>query len=439
MYASWWTELWRGLSVAAVALLLGWLFDRPVGFMVAGLIAYLVYQLYQLYRFSNWYRFGRHDQPRRFTGIWQEIAQVAYEQSRKSRKRKKRVQKLIRRFNQFSEALPDATVVVDQRNAVVWSNAAAETFLGITARDVGRPITNLMRKPLFRTYLEGGRFDEPLVLESPVRADTILHIQVVPYGNKSKVLAARDMTRLYRLEAMRRDFVGNVSHELRTPLTVIHGYAEMLAADPAIPDAQRRMLQQVQEQSERMQRMVTDLLMLSQLETTTPQQSPQEVVDVTEIARALTRQAQLLSPDHHHRVTVEADSRFGLRGCPQELHSAFGNLVFNAVRYTPAGGAIRVRWYCDTHGGHFQVEDTGIGIAPEHIPRLTERFYRVDIGRSRASGGTGLGLAIVKHVLERHQAELRITSELGKGSTFVCDFPQARIVEIPAQASLVAG
>ncbi|MGF1545797.1 MAG: phosphate regulon sensor histidine kinase PhoR [Thiotrichales bacterium] len=425
-----WSELWRGLAWIAVATVLGALFGHATEFLIAALLLYIAYQRYQLHRFARWFETRPLAAPDDLRGVWERLAHAAYQESRKSRKRKKRVQKLVRRFNQFSAALPDATIVLNGSNEIVWSNAAAEAYFGISLRDRGHKIVNLIRKPAFVQYLNSARFDEPLKLESPLGQPTILHVQVVPYSNKNKVLAARDMTRLYRLEAMRRDFVGNVSHELRTPLTVIEGYAEMLLDDPSLPDAQRRIFGQVQAQSQRMHRMVDDLLLLSQLETTQPLPSQQEIVDVALLADQLARQARVMDKDSAHAVKVEADPAFGLRGNALELQSAFTNLVSNALRYTPAGGEIVLHWYCDERGGHFAVSDSGIGIASVHLPRLTERFYRVDSARSSATGGTGLGLAIVKHILERHQGTLEIQSAVGEGSRFTCVFPAARVVAL---------
>ena len=430
MHANGWGELWRGLMYAAAVAVVGAWFGEIAWFLVGGLVVYIGYEKFQIRRFADWLQGPQHELPPDLRGQWKTLAGVAFRQTRKSRKRKKRVQKLVRRFNQFSAALPDATVVLNAQNEIVWSNAAAESYLGISPRDRGHRIVNLIRKPAFVHYLNQARFDEPLKLESPLGKATILHLQVVPYGNKNKVLAARDMTRLYRLEAMRRDFVGNVSHELRTPLTVIEGYAEMLVDDPALPEAHRRILLQVREQSERMHRMVNDLLLLSQLETTQPLPSQQEAVDVALLTEQLARQARVMASSGAHIVTVETDGRWGLLGNAHELQSAFMNLVSNAVRYTPSGGEIRLRWHRDDDGGYFEVQDSGIGIAPEHLPRLTERFYRVDSARSRATGGTGLGLAIVKHILERHQASLQVRSTLGAGSVFVCVFPVARLVSL---------
>ncbi len=250
---------------------------------------------------------------------------------------------------------------------------------------------------------------------------------MVPYGKDQRLLIARDVTRMQRLERIRRDFVTNVSHELRTPLTVIRGYLESLQNDPACRDACGRALATMGQQAQRMQHIVEDLLLLSRLETAHPQDDPHPVA-VPGLLRALLEDARLLARDKGHHITLECDEALHLRGNEKELYSAFSNLVFNAVKYTPEGGHIQLRWHQDGEGVKFQVQDDGIGIPPQAIPRLTERFYRVDVGRSRESGGTGLGLAIVKHVLKRHDARLAVKSEVGKGSTFTCIFPTERAV-----------
>jgi two-component system phosphate regulon sensor histidine kinase PhoR len=237
---------------------------------------------------------------------------------------------------------------------------------------------------------------------------------------------------------MRRHFVANVSHELRTPITVLAGFIETLRGAPSIKTEDlRKYLATMQEQSTRMQRLVDDLLTLSKLETAPPHRR-EEMVDVPALLAGLKEQGEILSGDAKHRITLEADGDLRILGSREELHSAFSNLINNAVRYTPPGGFIHLRWWANGDGARFSVTDSGEGIAPEHIPYLTERFYRVDTARSRASGGTGLGLSIVKHVLARHDAQLTIESEVGRGSTFTCVFPAARIVRTAGAAAPAA-
>jgi two-component system phosphate regulon sensor histidine kinase PhoR len=318
--------------------------------------------------------------------------------------------------------------VLGLNGEIRWFNDAAKTILGFRARDIGQRIANLIRHPKFAAFLKEAGESGDIELPSPVDEHLSLLYQIVSYGKDQRLLLARDVTLLHRLEQVRTDFVANVSHEMRTPLTVIHGYLETLAEHAMqMPSDWQRPIKLMYEQSLRMQNLVNDLLVLSRLETS-DEVSGSENVAVPEMLATIKKEALALSGEHRHRISLEADGNVWLRGNMQELHSAFSNIVFNAVQYTPDGGEIRVRWYADPAGAHFEVSDNGIGIPAHHIPRLTERFYRVDVGRSRKTGGTGLGLAIVKHVLQRHNGQLRIDSAVGKGSTFICDFPRESII-----------
>jgi two-component system phosphate regulon sensor histidine kinase PhoR len=294
--------------------------------------------------------------------------------------------------------------------------------------DAGQQITNLMRQPGFVDYLERKDFSEPIIIRTQTeRGETALSVQLVPYGEREKLLMARDITGWERLETMRRDFVANVSHELRTPLTVVSGFLETLIdLDGSDSAMTRRSLQLMSQQTERMTRLVEDLLTLSRLESTynPPREDP---VDIPELARSLYQDAQSLSSGRH-QITLQLNTSSWIRGSAEELRSALGNLVSNAVRYTPDEGTIDIQWELSDGHLEFSVRDTGIGIESRHINRLTERFYRVDRSRSRETGGTGLGLAIVKHVLIRHQARLHIESEPGKGSKFSAIFPVDRTI-----------
>jgi len=268
------------------------------------------------------------------------------------------------------------------------------------------------------------------VIRPTTAEDCYLSLQVVPYGDGQQLMLVSDVSRQMRLEAVRRDFVANASHELRSPLTVITGYLETLSQDPALDRDLQGPVAEMRRQAERMTAIIRDLLELSRLEET-DEIVGGESLDV-EALIAMLRKDVLARPVHPRDVRVRIDSDAHLVGDEPEIHSAFSNLVDNAAKYTPAEGSIEMRWWVDEDGGHFAVTDTGMGIPPEHIPRLTERFYRVDAGRSRATGGSGLGLAIVKHVLQRHGAELEVQSTLGSGSTFMCHFPPQRVQ--PARA-----
>jgi two-component system phosphate regulon sensor histidine kinase PhoR len=274
-------------------------------------------------------------------------------------------------------------------------------------------------------YLRGGQYALPVILRSNVGVEQYLSIQIVPYGAGQLLALVRDVTRQARLEAMRKDFVANASHELRSPLTVISGYLETLTQDAAIDPAIVAPLQEMRRQALRMTGIVQDLLDLSRLEAS-DRAAPSEPIDVVALMAQLRRDV-LARTAHPAQVLMHADSNAKLLGEEELIHSAFANLVDNAAKYTPAEGSLQMRWWTDDQGAHFSVADTGIGIAADHIPRLTERFYRVDGGRSRETGGSGLGLAIVKHVLQRHGAQLSIESQEGRGSNFTCHFPSARV------------
>jgi two-component system phosphate regulon sensor histidine kinase PhoR len=343
----------------------------------------------------------------------------------------------IHRFQSAAEAIPDGMIVLDTAHRIKWANARALALLGLDLeQDTGVPLTNLVRQPEFVRYLENADFSEAIVIDSQRDAGTTLSIQIVPFGVEEKLLIARDITRLEAVARMRRDFIANVSHELKTPLTVIAGFIETLQDLDLDARQQERFLQLMQEQSKSMQRLVEDLLTLSALES---EQNPlaDETFAIVPLLLQISADAKGLSIGQHE-IALDIGDAATVSGSREELASAFGNLVSNAIRYTPAGGTITLHWRIEDDGtGVFAVTDTGIGIGPEHLPRLTERFYRVDRSRSRATGGTGLGLAIVKHVLLRHQAELAVTSEPGKGSTFSVRLPARRVQRVPMPAVVV--
>ncbi len=323
------------------------------------------------------------------------------------------------------QALNDGVVLLNDRMHIVFCNATAEALLGLQARtDIGQSVANLVRQPEFVAFLLAGDFARPLTIRSERNPGCVLSIHLIPYAENRTLMQIKDVTQTERLDRMRRDFVANVSHELRTPLTVLSGFLETLREIDLGPEEQQRYLALMSEQSGRMLTIVQDLLTLSAIESAPPPEDA--VLDMAKIINKLRRDAESLSGGRHHLV-VEADDPNDLLGSESELTSAFSNLVSNAIRYTPVGGRITIRWETNAHGGVFSVQDTGIGVDAQHIPRLTERFYRVDRGRSREAGGTGLGLAIVKHALNRHQAQLEITSTPGVGSCFSARFPASRI------------
>jgi len=341
---------------------------------------------------------------------------------------------ILDRFRLAATAIPDGVCMLDVNDRIEWCNPSAEVHLGLDAkRDNGILITNLVRQPEFVAFLGAGPEAPPLRIKVTREGrELALSLEVVPYGQEQKLLLSRDVTRFEQVETIRRDFVANVSHELRTPITVVAGFLETLADMPKPPpELLERSVHLMRDQTLRMQRLVEDLLTLSRLES---EQYPlkEAPVDVCDLARTLGADARGLSHGRH-RVRLDLESRSWLNGSEDELRSAFGNLVSNAVRYTPEGGRINIGWRSRGTEAVFWVRDSGIGIEPEHIPRLTERFYRVDRSRSRSTGGTGLGLAIVKHVLHRHQARLEVVSEPDKGSTFSVVFPHARVLPAPPE------
>ena len=325
-------------------------------------------------------------------------------------------------------------VILDAHNRIEWFNDTAASQLGLDARsDLGQAVTNLIRAPAFVEYLAQDDHREAAAARVPVGSGGLLALQLIPYGESQKLLLARDVTQAERLETMRRDFVANVSHELRTPLTVLVGFLETVRELKLDPQRTRDYLGMMQEQAARMHRIIEDLLTLSVLESAPPLTG--ERVRVKPLLERVRSDGESLSGGRH-TISLQGSPVADILGSEAELTSAFGNLVTNAVRYTPAGGEVRILWHDGPEGASFTVEDTGIGVAPEHVPRLTERFYRVDRSRSRETGGTGLGLAIVKHAVARHQASLDVDSKQGSGSRFTIRFPAGRTV--PAETNLVS-
>lgn len=432
MNSKWMTELWRAGGLLLTVLIVGWFFGHTLLFLLLGAIAYLAWHVFNLVRLERWLRYGEKSDPPASTGLWGDVFNEIYRLEMRSRKQQRKLARTLNRFEEAAAALPDGIVVLSTNGIIEWFNTAARDMLGLRSpQDIGQRVANLLRHPDFIELLSSGGPTGTIELPSPVNGEIMLTAQIVPYGREQHLLVTRDITRVRHLEQVRRDFVANVSHELRTPLTVLNGYLETLnESREECPKSWVRSLQLMRQQAERMQRLVNDLLMLSRLELDNKAHH-QTLIEVPDMLAAIVQEARALSGERKHRIRLEATPGLQLYGNHDELRSAFSNLVYNAVQYTPAGGEIHVRWFSDDRGLHLQVEDTGEGIAPQHIPRLTERFYRVDSARSRESGGTGLGLAIVKHVLSRHGAHLRIQSELGKGSIFTCDFPDQAVTRAP--------
>jgi len=426
--STWWGLLLRTLLLMLAAALVG-LLTGHVGIAVAlVLAAVLLRQMYMLQRVLLWLRSDRADRVPDAGGAWGDAIGLIARLFRRKQYHKRRMRQLLRELRNSTAAIPDGVVMLNPAAEILWFNRSAAELLHLRSPgDAGLRIDSLVRRPEFVNYLRGGDYRSPVVVPGGgASSEQYLHFQIVPYGAGQLLLMVRDVTREVRLEAMRKDFVANASHELRSPLTVISGYLETLSQDESVDAALRGPLLEMRRQALRMTAIVQDLLELSRLEAT-DRVAEGEPIDVGELMTRL-RSDLLMGMPAALAVHLQVDSGARLLGEPAQLHSAFANLLDNAAKYTPAGGTITVRWWSNEQGGHFSVIDTGIGIAPEHLPRLTERFYRVDAGRSRASGGSGLGLAIVKHVLQRHGASLQIESEEGRGSTFSCHFPPARLL-----------
>jgi two-component system phosphate regulon sensor histidine kinase PhoR len=400
--------------------------------LAAGLFGFVLIQLRYLDRLRRWLRSPDVARVPDGWGAWGDVFSELYRVYRREEQVQLRLGDALKRMELATQALPDGVVLLDRELRIEWCNSVAERLLGIDrTSDRGRILTNLVRYPGLVAWLGDEPVDapgQPLVIETTTVPPAFLSLQVARFGEHDRLLVLRDVTAVERTESIRRDFIANVSHELRTPLTVINGYLEHMASGDIDGPLRTRAIQVMFDQSQRMTRLVEDLLTLSRLEAGDNPITDTRV-DVTSMVWGLLEEGRSLSAGRH-RIEAEA-ATIGLRGSPEELRSAFANLLSNAIRYTPSGGVIRLSWEADADGAVYSVSDTGIGIAPEHIPRLTERFYRVDRSRSRETGGTGLGLAIVKHVLLRHQASLVIESELGRGTVFRCRFPRARVLVDP--------
>ena len=427
------TQAWlfaagRLLATVVVGAAAGWLFGNLWGGLACALALHLAWVLAYLFRLEWWLRHRNYAEPPDVGGVWGEIIAQIVRLHRRKRFHKQRFVQLMRQLQRSTAALPDGVVILNAQREIVWFNRMAARLLNLRrTADLGMRIENLLRAPEFVRYLAAADFANPVVVRTTTGEDGFLSLQVAPYGDGQLLLLVRDVSRQMRLEAVRRDFVANASHELRSPLTVISGYLETLAADPVLDAELHGPLAEMRRQAERKTAIIRDLIELSRLEET-DEVVGGEPVDVAALI-SLLRKDVLARPVHPKDVRIKVESPERLLGDEPEIHSAFSNLVDNAAKYTPADGSIEIRWSVDEDGGHFAVTDTGMGVPPEHIPRLTERFYRVDAGRSRATGGSGLGLAIVKHVLQRHGATLEVKSTLGAGSTFTCHFPPERIAQ----------
>jgi two-component system phosphate regulon sensor histidine kinase PhoR len=419
--------LWYG---ALVALALWGMFSAAVAlsFMLVLLLLVMAYRATQLYKLGVWLQDPRLETIPEADGLWDEIFSKLYKMVKQHNQTKKDLADELQHIELATAALPEGVAILNEENRIEWCNPLAQQLFDLDPeQDIMQDITYLVRQPEFVDYLHASDFSSPLIMRPSRHDEMVLSIKLIAYGGDKRLLIIRDITQFERIEAMRRDFVANVSHELRTPLTVVNGFVENLQDMPDLnQDSARRALQLMAEQARRMDNLVADLLTLSRLEND-QSQTVDEKVEVGALLDEIYSDGELLSAGQH-KLKLEIASDASLMGNREELRSAFFNLVSNAIRYTPADGNILIRWF--ERGGQpvFSVQDSGIGIAAQHLPRLTERFYRIDRSRSRETGGTGLGLAIVKHIAMRHQAKLEVSSEEGKGSTFTLVFPPKRRV-----------
>jgi two-component system, OmpR family, phosphate regulon sensor histidine kinase PhoR len=433
--------LWLALVAGAA---LGWLVGKvlhapllgPLGGSVGVATLVTLVDAWRGYHLMAWLRGTQEDQAPRDVGLWGELG---YRVERSLRARERLSEQERSRLQQFLsaiEASPNGVMMLDANDQIAWCNSQAADHFGIDPeRDRLQRVTNLVRSPAFVGYLQSGQFDESVEFASP-HGHATLSVLVRPYGEGMRLVLSQDITERDRTDAMRRDFVANVSHEIRTPLTVLVGFVETLDTVALSTAEQARVLALMRQQAQRMQSLVDDLLTLAKLEGS-PRPAADRWVAMDPLLSALQIDAQVLSAGRH-RLAFSLQPGCQMAGVESELASAMGNLVSNAIRYTPAGSVVEVFWRVrdSDHCAEFEVRDNGIGIAREHLSRLTERFYRVDGSRSRETGGTGLGLAIVKHVVQRHGGELEIHSELGKGSRFKLVFPAARVRRTPAGSGL---
>ncbi|EGQ9298560.1 phosphate regulon sensor histidine kinase PhoR [Vibrio parahaemolyticus] len=410
--------------------IVGWIFGYMPWLLLAATALQLVWHLHNQVRLSSWLWDEKRLTPPSGSGNWESLFNGLYRLQQRQRRKRKELTNLIRRFRNGAESLPDAVVVFRAEGNIVWCNRLAQHLLGFHwPEDSGQPISNLIRTPDFIKYLNKKDFSEPLEMRSPLNVERMLELRIVPYTEGEHLMVVRDVSQLKQLEGMRRNFFANVSHELRTPMTVLQGYLEMTEdPDMIVGPMWTKAHGVMTEQLNRMNSLVNQLLTLSKIEAA-PMHELEDVVNVPAMLEVLEKEAFSLSGDDQHKLTFDVDTSLRVLGDDDQLRSAISNLVYNAVKYTPPGANIHVRWYQTAQGACLEVEDSGDGIEPQHLHRLTERFYRVDKARSRDTGGSGLGLAIVKHALSHHDSHLEIQSEVGVGSKFSFILPSRLVVK----------
>ena len=408
------------------AFILGAIFGYLPWFLLAAVTGLLIWHFWNLLRLSWWLWVDRSMTPPPGSGSWEPLLYGLHQMQMRNKKRRRELGSLIKRFRSGAESLPDAVILTTEEGTIFWCNGLAQQLLGLRwPDDNGQNILNLLRYPEFTLYLKKRDFSRPHNLK--LNNGRHLEIRVMPYSDRQWLMVARDVTQMHQLEGARRNFFANVSHELRTPLTVLQGYLEMMQEQTLEGAPREKALHTMREQTFRMEGLVKQLLTLSKIEAA-PSLALNDIIDVPMMLRVVEREAQTLS-HNQHTLSFDVDNTLKVLGSEDELRSAISNLVYNAVNHTPKGTHIAVRWQHTPAGAEFSVEDNGPGIGPEHLPRLTERFYRVDKARSRQTGGSGLGLAIVKHAVSHHESRLNIESTLGKGTRFSFVIPERLIAK----------
>lgn len=403
--------------------LLGVYFDHLWMALAVASMTVIGKHYWNLYWLNNWLWHSKKMSPSVTKGIWGQIYRGIYQAQTKSRLKRKQLSEIMNTFRAGSEALPDAAVVVNHKNEIVWCNRLARIELALSWPEKhGIKIVDVIAQDEFIEFIRSKRFEFPLEIPSPANQQKILEVRIVPFVDNNLMLLIRDVTRLSQIEKMRKDFVANVSHELRTPLTVINGYLEMLPDAGQLPPLMmNKAIAEMRTQSIRMQTLIEELLQLSRIEASN-ERTFDKLVNVPQVLWQIQSEAQALNRDKQHKLFFDIAPQLCVYGIESELRSAFSNLIFNAIHYTPDKGVVEVKWQLSKDSARFSVKDNGDGIAPKDINRITERFYRVDKARSRKTGGSGLGLSIVKHVLTHHNSSLKIVSALGVGSDFSCEF-----------------
>lgn len=422
---SWKKLIFELIFFCLPALSLGLFIGYLPWLLLAAVLTTLVWNFYNQLKLSHWLWSYGPVTPPTGRGSWEPLFYGLYQVQLRNRRRRRELASLIKRFRSGAESLPDAVVMTTVEGNIFWCNGLAQHLLGFRwPEDNGQHILNLLRYPEFSHYLQSKIFTKPLTLQ--LNNTHYVEFRVIPYSDGQLLMVARDVTAMHQLEGVRRNFFANVSHELRTPLTVLQGYLEIMRDQQIDSTSNDKALATMYEQTKRMDGLVKQLLILSRIEAA-PNVNMNQQVDVPLILQALQREVLALS-NTGHEITFRVNERLKVCGDEDQLRSAVSNLVYNAVNHTPAGAKIEVCWQLTPQGAQFQVSDNGLGIEPQHLPRLTERFYRVDQARSRQTGGSGLGLAIVKYALSHHGSQLEIMSEVGLGARFVFTLPNRLVV-----------